>query len=147
MKAIEYTNKVSRNILHLLYSTCTNDLVIQSKQASIIEDFLFAFCIEFNRLFIADSLLINVLKKQLIAKMKMNFTEAITLCKNNIIENTSVVLEFFNADTKSGVFNTVTMFDRSNIEIFWLPKLFNSFFLNTKETLLLIPIYKNKNWR
>ena len=144
MRAIEYTNKVSTNILHLLYSTCTNDLVIHSKQASIIEDFLFAFCIEFNRLFIADSLLMNVLKTKIIAKMKMNFNQATKLFKNNDIEIKETIRAFFNDDNKFPVLNKITMFDKINIEIYSLPKILNSLFSNTKETLMLIPIYKNK---
>ena len=145
MRAIEYTNKVSTNILHLLYSTCTNDLVIHSKQASIIEDFLFAFCIEFNRLFIADSLLMNVLKTKVIAKMKMNINQGITFCKNTDLEIKDTVSEFFNADNWSLVLNKITMFDKTNIEIYSLPSLLNSLFSNTKETLELIPIYKNRS--
>ena len=145
MKAIEYTNKVSTNILHLLYSTCTNDLVINSKQASIIEDFLFAFCIEFNRLFIADSLLMNVLKTKVIARMKMNRIQVTSFCKNTDLEIKDTLKTFFNGANWSTVLSKSTMFDNPNIEIYSLPKLLNSLFSDTKKTLELIPIYKNKS--
>jgi hypothetical protein len=36
MRAIEYMKKLITNILRLIYSTCTNDLVIHSKQSSVI---------------------------------------------------------------------------------------------------------------
>jgi hypothetical protein len=52
-------------MIHLIYSTCTNDLIVYSKQASNIEIFILAFLIECNRHFIADSLLMNVFKKYL----------------------------------------------------------------------------------
>ena len=145
MKAIEYTNKVSTNILHLLYSTCTNDLVINSKQASIIEDFLFAFCIEFNRLFIADSLFMNVLKTKVIARVKMNMIQATSFCKNTDLEIKNTLKTFFNGANWSTVLSKSTMFDNPNIEIYSLPKLLNSLFSDTKKTLELIPIYKNKS--
>ena len=144
MRAIEYTNKVSTNILHLLYSTCTNDLVIHSKQASIIEDFLFAFCIEFNRLFIADSFLMTVIKTKVISKVKKNYNDSKSLYKNNWVESKDAVLEFVKAENWFAVLKKIAFFDNSNIESYSLSKLFNTLFSNTKETLLLIPIYKNK---
>jgi len=65
MRAIEHTKTISKKIIHLIYSTCTNDLIVYSKQASNIEIFILAFLIECNRHFIADSLLMNVFKKYL----------------------------------------------------------------------------------
>lgn len=63
MRAIQYTSKARQNISSLFYSTCTNDLFI--KQSHNIEFFIVAFFIEFNRLFIADSLVMKVIKKNL----------------------------------------------------------------------------------
>jgi hypothetical protein len=63
MRAIEHTKKMSNKMIHLFYSTCTNDLVVNSKQASNIEVFILAFFIECNRQFIADSLFMDILKK------------------------------------------------------------------------------------
>ena len=114
MKAIEYTNKLGTNILRLIYSTCTNDLVIQSKQASVIEDFLFAFCIEFNRIFIADSLLMNLLEKHLIVKTKVYLNNTKTLCKNNLVMNKNVVADFFNGTNNYYILNKLRIFEKSN---------------------------------
>lgn len=83
MKAIINSKKISTNIVCLIYSTCTNDLVIQAKQASVIESFFIAFCIEFNRIFIADSIAINVLQKHCFIKAKNYFVTT----KNKFSDN------------------------------------------------------------
>ena len=114
MKAIQYTTKVSTNILRLFYSTCTNDLVINSKQASVIEDFLLAFCIEFNRLFIADSLVMNLLQKHFIAKAKMCIDNTKQVFKDNFIEDRNAVLEFFSANENYSILNKMRLFEKTN---------------------------------
>tara|TARA_R110000868_G_scaffold88906_5_gene247731 strand:- start:103 stop:534 length:432 start_codon:yes stop_codon:yes gene_type:complete len=63
MKVIQYTKQIIKKSILLFYSTCTNDLIIYSKQASNIELFILAFFIECNRLFIADSIAMNALQK------------------------------------------------------------------------------------
>lgn len=65
MGAIEYSKKISNGIIQLFYATCTNDLIVYSKQASNIEIFILAFFIECNRHFIAESLFMDVFKKYL----------------------------------------------------------------------------------
>jgi hypothetical protein len=65
MGAIEYIKKICKGIIQLFYATCTNDLILYSKQASNIEIFILAFFIECNRHFIADSLFMDVFKKYL----------------------------------------------------------------------------------
>ena len=57
--------KIRNGIIQLFYATCTNDLIVYSKQASNIEIFILAFFIEFNRHFIADTLFMDVLMKYL----------------------------------------------------------------------------------
>lgn len=82
MKTIEHTKHIAKNIIHLVYSTCTNDLIVYSKQASNIELFILAFFIECNRLFIADSVAMNVLQKYY-----SNRVQAYIAVKNNITEH------------------------------------------------------------
>lgn len=110
MKAILYTKKVSTNILRLIYSTCTNDLVINSKQASVIEDFFFAFCIEFNRLFIADSLLMNVLQKHCIVKAKVCLHTTKSNFRENFIEDKNAFVDFFNTNENYTILNKIRIF-------------------------------------
>lgn len=63
MRVIEHTKKISNKVIQLFYCTCTNDLIVNSKQASNIEVFILAFFIEFNRQFFADGLFMNIFKK------------------------------------------------------------------------------------
>lgn len=114
MKAIQYTKKVSTNILRLIYSTCTNDLVINSKQASVIEDFFLAFCIEFNRLFIADSLLMNVLQKHCIVKAKIYIDHTKSICRDNFLEDRNAFLEFFGSNENYSILNKMRLFEKTN---------------------------------
>ena len=100
MRAIQYTNQARKNILSLLYSTCTNDLVICSKQASILEAFVLAFFIEFNRLFIADSPFINALQKNLILKIKVYLNAKKNLYNGILVENRNGIVAFFNTNIK-----------------------------------------------
>lgn len=145
MRAIEYTSKVSTNILHLLYSTFTNDLVINSKQACIIEDFLFAFCIEFNRLYIADSILIKKLKKHLVEKTNMHLNACMRLYKSNFVETKNTVLEFFNSDNSFFRFDKIAIFEKNTSEVCSVSKFFNLFFSNSNGYLMLIPVYKSNS--
>lgn len=63
MRAIEQIKKISKKIIHLFYATCTNELIVYSKQASNIEIFILAFFIECNRQFITDGFFMEVFKK------------------------------------------------------------------------------------
>lgn len=69
MKAIEHIKNIGKKIIHLFYSVCTNDLIVYSKQASNIEIFVLAFFIECNRIFIADSIYMNILQKHVFVKI------------------------------------------------------------------------------
>lgn len=110
MKAVLYTKKVSTNILRLIYSTCTNDLVIHSKQASVIEDFFFAFCIEFNRLFIADSLLMNIFQKHCIVKAKVFLHTTKSNFRENFIADKNAFIDFFNINENYTILNKIRIF-------------------------------------
>lgn len=114
MKAIYYTKKAGTNIVRLIYAACTNDLIVNSKLASIIEDFLLAFCIEFNRLFIADSLLMNALQKHLIVKMKEYWNSKNNLYNIILTENKNTVLEFFNTHNTFRILDKLRLFEKSN---------------------------------
>ena len=111
MTAIEYTNKVSTNIINLIYSTCTNDLIVHSKQASIVENFLLAFCLEFNRLFIADSLLMKVLKEHVIVKTKEYCKSKKTYCNAVLIANRNAISDYFRVNNLVDRFNRAREFE------------------------------------
>lgn len=98
MKAIEHTKQIIKKSIHLIYATCTNDLIIYSKQASNIELFILAFFIECNRLFIADSVAMNVLQKYYYSKMQAYATIKNTIAEHKWFEikNTTVELLFSN---------------------------------------------------
>jgi hypothetical protein len=117
MKAVQYSSKASKTILSLLYSTCTNDLIVNSKRTCGVEDFLLAFCIEFNRFFIADSLLMNRLQEHLIAKTKVYLVTKKSFCNAILIENKNAFLEFFNSNNSNTIsnFNKMNSFERSNM--------------------------------
>jgi uncharacterized protein with PQ loop repeat len=100
MKVIVYTKQIIKQTTYLVYATCTNDLIIYSKQASNVELFVLAFLIECNRLFIADSILINVLQKRLYLKAK-----SLGIAKNNLQKSIGLKLqnfipEFFSGDNQ-----------------------------------------------
>ncbi|NRS87173.1 hypothetical protein HNQ02_000073 [Flavobacterium sp. 7E] len=108
MKTIEHTKHIAKNIIHLVYSTCTNDLIVYSKQASNIELFILAFFIECNRLFIADSVAMNVLQKQVLVKLsnhwninsnliKVNWT-ALKNHSNELLNNNTVFNSLYHKD-------------------------------------------------
>ena len=112
MKAIQYTKKLSNSIVHLMYCTCTNDTFVNSKQASILEDFILAFIIEFNRLFIANSLLIQVLKKHLFVKMDLSMANQKQIFIALFTEYKNGFLEVFNTNNfKFNKLNKLTMFE------------------------------------
>lgn len=115
MRAIQYTKKVITNILSLIYSTCTNDLVINSKQASVIEDFFFAFCIEFNRLFIADSLLMNLLKKHCMVKAKVCFDNTKSIFRNNYLEDKNAIIDFFSTNDNYTILNKIRILEKNHV--------------------------------
>lgn len=117
MKAIQYTSKVSKIILRLFYCTCTNDLIVNSKRTCGVDDFLLAFCIEFNRFFIADSLLMNRLQQHLIVKAKVYLETKKSFCNAILTENKNAFLEFFTANNSNTIpnFNKMNSFERSNI--------------------------------
>ncbi|MBE0391824.1 hypothetical protein [Flavobacterium sp. PL002] len=108
MKVIQYTKQIIKKSIHLIYSTCMNDLIIYSKQASNIELFVLAFFIECNRLFIADSILMNVLQKQVLVKLsnywninsnliKVNWT-ALKNHSNELLNNNTVFNSLYHKD-------------------------------------------------
>lgn len=75
MNVIQNSINITGNILNLFYSTCTNEMFVNSRPTSVLEDFIIAFLIEFNRLFIADSLIINKLQEHFIQKTRLHFRE------------------------------------------------------------------------
>lgn len=99
MRTIEYTRKASSNIIKLFYCTCTNDVFVNSKQASLLENFFIAFLIEFNQLFIADSLLVNKLQSHLILKTKNYFVVNKEVCANIWMDYKNAIVEHFNFNT------------------------------------------------
>lgn len=95
MKAIQYTKQIIKKSIHLVYSTCTNDLIIYSKQASNIELFILALFIEFNRLFIADTALMNAIQKQVLGKLVTSYRLHLSLAQVNWIETKNAIAELF----------------------------------------------------
>lgn len=96
MKAIEHIKKIIKNSIHLFYSICTNDLIVYSKQASNIEIFVLAFFIECNRLFISDSLFMNVVQKHLLVKIKTFVGSKYNIQNSILVEIKNSALEMFN---------------------------------------------------
>ncbi|AWG21161.1 hypothetical protein FFWV33_06240 [Flavobacterium faecale] len=66
MKAIESIKIIIENGLHLFYATCTNDLIVNSKQSSNLEIFVLAMCIESNRMFLSNTTLAKSFEKHII---------------------------------------------------------------------------------
>lgn len=95
MKAIQYTKQIIKKSIHLVYATCTNDLIIYSKQASNIELFIVAFFIEYNRLFIADTALMNAIQKQVLGKLVTSCRLHLSLAQVNWIETKNAIAELF----------------------------------------------------
>jgi hypothetical protein len=96
MKAIQHTKKIVKNSIHLFYSICTNGLIVYSKQASNIEIFLLAFFIECNRLFIADSVFMNVEQKHFLVKIRTSVASKKNIQNTVLIEIKNSAFEMFN---------------------------------------------------
>ena len=93
MKAIQYIQNISTAIIRLIYAVCTNDMIMYSRQASNIEVFVVAFFIEFNRLFIANSVFMNFLQKHLFLNIKKDFKYKSNFYKAIILENKNEFLK------------------------------------------------------
>tara|TARA_R110000868_G_scaffold117887_1_gene312979 strand:+ start:230 stop:664 length:435 start_codon:yes stop_codon:yes gene_type:complete len=102
MKAIQYAKQIIKKSIILFYSTCTNDLIIYSKQASNIELFILAFFIECNRLFIADSIVMNTVQKQVFEKLETSYRLNCSLIQVNWIEAKQTITELL---TTNGQFS------------------------------------------
>ena len=102
MKAIQYAKQIIKKSIILFYSTCTNDLIIYSKQASNIELFILAFFIECNRLFIADSIVMNTFQKQVFEKLVTSYRLNLSLIQVNWIEAKQTIAELL---TTNGQFS------------------------------------------
>ncbi|WP_141672818.1 hypothetical protein [Flavobacterium crassostreae] len=105
MKAIEHTKQIFKKIIHLIYATCTNDIIVYSKQASNIELFIVAFFVECNRLFIADSIAMNAVQKHYFNKIQAYTTFRNTIAEHRWfqIKKASTTLWFSNK-TLSGIY-------------------------------------------
>lgn len=66
MKAVIYINRIIENAVRLFYATCTNDLIVNSKQSGTLEIFFLAMCIESNRMFISNTTLAKSFEKHII---------------------------------------------------------------------------------
>jgi hypothetical protein len=95
MKAVQYTKQIIKKSIHLVYATCTNDVIIYSKQASNIELFIVAFFIEYNRLFIADTALMNAIQKEVLGKLVTSYRLYLSLAQVNWIKTKNVIHELF----------------------------------------------------
>ncbi len=104
------------NILNLFYSTCTNEMFINSRPTNILEDFIFAFFIEFNRLFIADSLVVNKLQKHIIEKTKQFINSKMNVCNVIVTQIRDMFLEVFETNTMFRVFYKLRLIDKKNSE-------------------------------
>lgn len=103
MKAIEYTKQIAKDVLHLFYATCTNDIVIYSKQASTMELFILAFLIECNRFFIIDSIAMNKFQKYYFRKRKIYVTIKKNIAEFRIESKNSEVETFFTCESLDGI--------------------------------------------
>lgn len=113
MKAIQYTKQIIKKSIHLVYSTCTNDLIIYSKQASNIELFIVAFFIEYNRLFIADTVFMNTLQKEVVGKLVTSYRLNLSLAQVNWIETKNAIVELFADNNEfSNQYNEETMLNQ-----------------------------------
>ena len=124
MKAIQYTRKTGSNIIRLFYATCTNDFIIYSKQASNVEIFVLAFFIEFNRLFISDTVFMSAKQKQFIQNMKLNFHTKKSIDDWFLTHDKKAFLELFNKNNFFGRLNRKKRFELSNHLSYSVSKLF-----------------------
>lgn len=117
MKAIQYTNQASKTILHLLYCTCTHDIIVNSKRASGVDDFLYVFFIEFSRFFIADSSFVKGLKEQIKINKQAYIDIKKSIYNTILIENKNAFLDFFNTNNSNKIssFSKANRFERSEI--------------------------------
>jgi uncharacterized protein with PQ loop repeat len=114
MDAIELIQKIIGNILRLTYSICTNDMIVNSKQASNIEIFILAFFVESHRLFIADSMLVNAIHKHILDRNK-SFVNAKRTVYNSIwVEKTAEENQFMSCYNFYESVNYNKMFDSEN---------------------------------
>lgn len=97
MEAIQYIQNISTAIIRLIYAVCTNDMIMYSRQASNIEVFVVAFFIEFNRLFIRNSVFMNFLQKHLLLNIKKDFKYKGNLYKVILLENKNEFLKSLNS--------------------------------------------------
>lgn len=116
MKVIQNSINMTGNILNLFYSTCTNEMFINSRPTNILEDFIFAFFIEFNRLFIADSLVVNKLQKHIIEKTKQFINSKMNVCNVIVTQIRDMFLEVFETNTMFSVFYKLRLIDKKNSE-------------------------------
>ena len=86
MKVVQYAKEIIKKSIHLVYATCTNDIIIYSKQASNIELFIVAFFIECNRIFIADTVFMNMLQKEVVGKIVTSYKVNLSLAQVNWVE-------------------------------------------------------------
>ena len=113
MTAIQYTKQIIKKSIHLVYSTCTNDLIIYSKQASNIELFIVAFFIEYNRLFIADTVFMNTVQKEVLGKLVTSYRLNLSLAQVNWIETKNAIVELFADNNEfSNQYNEETMLNQ-----------------------------------
>lgn len=87
-------------------------MFVNSKPTSVLEDFFIAFIIEFNRLFIADSILMKILKKHLSVKMNWSMASQKQLFIAVFTEYKNGFSEVFNTNNyKFNKINKLTMFE------------------------------------
>ncbi|WP_366185231.1 hypothetical protein [Flavobacterium ovatum] len=114
MVAIELIEKIIGNILRLTYSICTNDMIVNSKQASNIEIFILAFFVEYHRLFIADSMLVNAIQKQILDKYKLFVNAKRNVYNSILIEKIAEENQFMSYNNIYGSVNCNKMFELEN---------------------------------
>jgi hypothetical protein len=98
MKAVHYIKQTIKKSIHLVYATCMNDVIIYSKQASNIELFILAFFIEFNRLFIADTVFMNTLQNEVLGKLVTSYRVNLSLAQVNWVEIKNATAELLSTN-------------------------------------------------
>jgi len=69
---------------------------------------------EFNRLFIADSLLMNEVQKHVVIKVEAQWATTKTFFKMNWIENKNALLAFFKTKNDCSFFYKITIFEKNH---------------------------------
>lgn len=100
MKAVHYIQQTIKKSIHLVYATCMNDVIIYSKQASNIELFILAFFIEYNRLFIADTVFMNTLQNEVLGKIVTSYKVNLSLAQVKWLETRNAVIELFSNENE-----------------------------------------------